>query len=143
MLLKNLFLCDAATLHPDNTFSVLRGGIFSATIQVPPGAEPNRVPPLKLALVGTIEVEVTETGKQHALEVTLMDMDGRRILPEINAPFQVPPGNLQAHHNILLDLFIQFQKPGTYSFYVNVDGHELGSLLFSVAFAEPQQSHNN
>lgn|GEM_PF-6974947 len=29
MKLGNMFICDAATIHPDNTFSVLIGGLKS------------------------------------------------------------------------------------------------------------------
>ena len=129
-----MFLSDAATANPDNTFSVLRGGIYGATIPVPPGAPPEKIPPIKLALVTTIEVEVTETGKQHDLEVLLMDSDGRRIVPELKARFQTSPSPRPVFQNIMLDFFIRFPKPGDYAFYVNVGGHELGSLIFSVVF---------
>jgi hypothetical protein len=134
MLLKNMFLCDAATLHQDNTFSVLRGGIFAVTFPSAPKGETTQPPPLKLALVSTIELEVTETGKEHELEVTLMDMDGRRIIPEIRNRFTTPPSNRPSYHNILIDLFLQIKTAGSYSFYVNVDGHELGTVAFTVSF---------
>jgi hypothetical protein len=136
MILKNMFLSDAATANPDNTFSVLRGGIYGATIPLPHGATPEQIPPLKLALVATIALEVTETGKQHDLEVILMDNDGRRIIPDLKVRFQPSPSHRQAFHNVILDFYIRFPKSGEYAFYVNVDGHELGSQMFSLIFTQ-------
>lgn len=136
MILKNMFLADAATPNADNTFSALRGGIYAANLPIPEGMTINQAPHLKLALVATIEVEVTETGKPHSLEVVLMDMDGHRIIPEIRDRFEPRISPHPAFHNIILDLFIKFPKSGDYAFYVNVDGHELGSLIFSVTFTQ-------
>lgn len=134
MILKNLFLCDAASPNPDNTFSVLRGGINTFNISIPKDSNPLKLPPLKLALVGTVELEITEMGRLHNLEVTLMDGDGRRVIPELRLNFQPPASQRKGYHNIILSLFTPFKAAGDYSFYVNVDGHELGTLPFSVIF---------
>jgi len=120
MRLKNMFLCDAATLHPDNTFSVLRGGIDRFTV-------PNLDLPLKIALVATIELDISERGRLHQAELSLLDMDGGKIIPPLQINFQPPAGNTKHKHNIIGDLMIRFNKFGEYCFYVNVDGQELGT----------------
>jgi len=120
MRLKSIFLCDAASAHPDNTFSVLRGGI-------------NRFPisklgqPIKIALVITIELDLSERGRLHHAELSLLDVDGVRVLPSLQLNFQPPAGNTPHKQNLICDLMIKFTKFGEYCFYVNVDGIELGS----------------
>lgn len=120
MRLKNMFLCDAASLHPDNTFSVLRGGIDRFSL-------PNISLPAKLALVATIELDISERGRLHQAELSLLDIDGNRVLPPVLVNFQSPAGNAKHKHNIIGDLIIKFPQFGEYCFYVNVDGQELGT----------------
>lgn len=139
MILRNMFLCDAAVMNPDNTFSVLRGGINIFNLTIPKDINPSQLPAIKMAFVATLELEVTEMGRLHNLELVLMDMDGRRILPELRSNFQSPVSQRKGYHNILLDIFFPIKAPGEYSFYVNVDGHELGSLPFHVVLHQQQQ----
>lgn len=120
MRLKNIFLCDAAAAHPDNTFSVLRGGIDRFNI-------PNLSVPIKLALVATIELDISERGRLYSAELSLMDIDGAIVLPPLRFHFQVPPGNVQHKHNLICDLMVKFHKFGEHCFYINVDGQELGT----------------
>lgn len=120
MRLKNILLCDAATVHPDNTFSLLRGGVDRFTI-------PNLNSSVKLALIATIELDISERGRLHNAELSLLDMDGARVLPPLAFHFQVPPGNTKHKHNLVCDLVIKFNKFGEHCFYVNVDGQELGT----------------
>jgi len=139
MILKNMFLCDAAVMNPDNTYSVLRGGINVFNLTIPNNANPSQLPVIKMAFVATLELEVTEMGRLHHLELVLMDMDGHRILPELRSNFQSPVSQRKGYHNILLDIFFPIKTSGEYSFYVNVDGHELGSLPFHVVLHQQQQ----
>lgn len=136
MRLRSIFLCDAATANPDNTFSVLRGGIDNLNIAIPAGKSLKQLPPTKLALVATIELEITEMGRLHNLELSLMDADGNRVMPELRMNFQPPQSNRKGKHNLILDLMIKFEKPGDYSFYINVDSHELGDFPFQVNFRD-------
>jgi len=125
MKLRNMFLCDAASSHPDNTFSALRGGID--TLNIPcPTVDTINIPPVNIALVATIELEITEMGRLHNLEVAFLDFDGRRIIPDLRAHFQTPVSQKKGRHNVILNISIPFKKPGTYGIYLNVDGHELG-----------------
>ena len=132
MILKNMFLCDAAVMNPDNTYSVLRGGINIFNLTIPKDINPSQLPAIKMAFVATLELEVTEMGRLHNLELILMDRDGHRMLPELKSNFQSPVSQRKGYHNILLDIFVPVKASGEYSFYVNVDGHELGSLPFQV-----------
>ncbi|MFA4887974.1 MAG: hypothetical protein WC628_00135 [Candidatus Omnitrophota bacterium] len=134
MLAKNMFLCDAAMINPDNTFSVFRGGINVFNLTVPKEVSLAHFPPIKMSFVATLELEVTEMGRLHNLELVLMDMDGHRILPELRSNFQSPVSQNKGYHNIFLDIIVPFKSPGEYCFYINVDGHELGSLPFYVVF---------
>lgn len=127
MNLKNLFLCDAASINPDNTFSVLRGGINSINIPFKKIAEKAKRPPIRIALVATLELEMTEMGRLHNLELSLLDIDGKKILPDIRSHFQAPVSSKKGFYNIILECFFDFKTPGEYAFYINVDGHELGS----------------
>jgi hypothetical protein len=134
MKLRSLFLCDAASMHPDNTFSILRGGIDNFNIAIPEGQPLSQLPPTNFALIGIIELEVTEMGRLHNLEVALMDADGSRVIPELRLNFQPPVKTSKGRHNILLNISQKFNKPGAYCFYINVDGHELGDFPFQVNF---------
>ncbi|KPK98666.1 MAG: hypothetical protein AMJ95_03355 [Omnitrophica WOR_2 bacterium SM23_72] len=125
MRLKNIFLCDAATPHPDNTFSVLRGGIdrsFLVDLNIP----------VKIALVSTIELDISERGRLHTAELSLLDADGGRVMPSLQLNFQPPAGNTRYKHNLIAEMMIKFNKFGEYCFYINVDGQELGTHSFYV-----------
>lgn len=135
MHLKSIFLSDAAMINPDNTFSVLRGGIDTFNIAIPEGSPLLEQPPTKMALIAIVELDVTEMGRLHNLELSLMDADGQRIIPEIRNNFQTQSNRGKGYHNVLLDLLIKFNKPGRYSFYINVDKYELGTLPFQVNFS--------
>ena len=135
MHVKSLFLADAAMIQPDNTFSVLRGGIDTFNIAIPEGIPLSEQPPTKMSLIAIVELDLTEMGRLHSLELSLMDADGQRIIPEIRNNFQTQSKQGKGYHNILLELLIKFNKPGRYSFYVNVDRHELGTFPFQVNFS--------
>ena len=136
MKLRSLFLCDAASAHPDNTFSVLRGGIDQFMVAIPSGKTPKDVPPSKMALVATIDLEIEEMGQRHHLDLFLMDADGKRVIPELKRDFQLPQSREKGKHNMILDMLIQFPHPGDYSFYVKVNGRELGDFPFKVHFRD-------
>jgi len=140
MKLRNMFLCDAASINPDNTFSVLRGGISAINLPLQNTTGGNNAevmaPLVKLALIATIELEITEMGKLHNLELALLDGDGKRVLPDLRSNFQPPMSQKKGHHNVMLDMFLSFKRAGTYGFYINVDGNELGYHPLYVNFVE-------
>jgi hypothetical protein len=134
MKLKNIFLCDAATANHDNTFSVLRGGISTINLSIPPDGDISPLQPFQLTLVATIELEVTEMGRSHNVELIFMDMDGQRVMPEVRAHFQTPAGPRKGYFNLIINNILKLNKPGEYCFYVNVDGNELGTQALTVIF---------
>ena len=138
MKLKNIFLCDAATANPDNTFSVLRGGISALNLSIPPNGDMSQIPTFQVTLVATIELEVTEMGRLHNVALVLMDLDGQKVLPEVKANFQTPASPRKGYFNLILNSVLKIYKPGEYCFYVNVDGHELGSQPLTVLFHQIQ-----
>jgi len=138
MNLKNIFLCDAATANPDNTFSVLRGGISTLNLSIPHNGDLSQLPPFQLTLVATIELEVTEMGRVHNVELSFMDIDGQKVLPDIRANFQTPHSPRKGYFNLILNSLLKINKPGEYCFYVNVDGHELGTQPLTVLFHQLQ-----
>lgn len=130
MILKNLFLCDAATANPDNTFSVLKGGINTLNISFK--SSDNIKPPIKIALVATLELEMTEMGRLHNFELALLNADGQRLIPDLKSHFQAPTSQRKGFYNIILNIYLPIKTPGEYCFYINVDGHELGTHNFDV-----------
>jgi len=107
-----LLLSEAATGHPDGSFSTLRAGInriVSSNVPIP----------LLCALVIRIEAQPAESG-EHKLEVRLMNEDGKEVAPRFQRQFQVPAGG--GATNLIIRMQSTLPKYGTYSFYVNVDG---------------------
>jgi len=136
MKLKNIFLCEAATANPDNTFSVLRGGLNIFNIPLQPGVNLSQLPPLHIALVATLELEVTEMGRLHNVELVFMDIDGHRVLPEIRLNFQTPMSPKKGGFNLIANTLLKIPKAGEYCFYINVDGHELGTQQLIVNYLQ-------
>ncbi len=76
----------------------------------------------------------TERG-QHMLRLDIVDDDGKVVLPEIEATFNVEmPGNSQvASANLVLNLGqLQFQSYGEYAINLAIDARQEASLPFWV-----------
>jgi len=134
MRLKNMFLCDAATANHDNTFSVLRGGISALNFVVPPNGDLSEIRPFQLTLVATIELDSAEMGQEHQVVLIFMDIDGKRVLPDIHTSFQPPHSPHKGYFNLIINSMLKVMRPGEYHFYVNVDGQELGTQPLTVSF---------
>ncbi len=134
MRLKNMFLCDAASANPDNTFSVLRGGISTLNFPIPPNGDISKFPPFQLTLVATIELDPSEMGRPHQVDIIFMDMDGQRVLPDLHTQFQTPLSPYKGYFNLIMNSMLKVIKPGEYSFSVNVGGIELGTQSLNVLF---------
>lgn len=129
-----MFLCDAATANHDNTFSVLRGGISTLNLTLPPDGDVSQLRPFQVTLVATIELEVTEMGRAHHVELIFMDIDGQRVLPDVRTNFQPPVSPKKGYFNLIINSLLKLTKPGEYCFYINVDGSELGTQPLAVLF---------
>ncbi len=121
MKLNTIFLCDSAAMHPDNTFSTLRGGIDRFVY------DPDKGGTLSMTLVAIVRLETTETGRSHTIEISILNMDGAPLIQKLTMPFNPPASNRPTNQNILAKLSVQNPPMGEYSIYVNADGIELGS----------------
>ena len=78
-----LLLAEAATAHPDGTISMLRAGITNVWGDKPPVQ-------LQASLVTRIESDPGDVGK-HAVEIFLIDADGKEVMPKLSGEFEVYP----------------------------------------------------
>jgi hypothetical protein len=134
MEVKSIFLCDSVTSHPDNTFSLLRGGIDNWNVQVFPTQ-------IRLNFVVIFELLSTEVGRTHTAELDIIDADGNRLLPQAKIPFSIPIRvNVTRYKWNLVggNIIVPIPKIGKYSLHIGVDGHDLSSTEFQVTQA-PQQ----
>lgn len=106
-----LLLAEAATAHPDGTISMLRAGITNVWGDKPPVA-------LQASLVTRIEADPGDVGK-HAVEIFLIDADGKEVMPKLSGEFEVARGG--GHNNIILNFQVQFPSLGLFQFVIRVD----------------------
>ena len=107
-----IILAEAVTLHPDGTFSMLRGGITRVW-----GALPVI---LKAALLVRFMADTTESG-QHNWRICVIDEDGKDVMPRLQGSFSVPAGG--GAGNVVMGFCGQFAKYGTFSFRLTLDRH--------------------
>lgn len=134
MEVKSILLCDFATPHPDNTFSLLRGGIDNWNAQVFPTQ-------IRISFVVILELLSTEVGRAHIAELDIIDADGNRLLPQAKIPFSIPIRvNVTRYKWNLVggNTIIPIPRAGKYSLHVGVDGHDLSSIEFQVVQAAQQ-----
>lgn len=106
-----VIVAESASVHPDGTFSMLRGHITQVSgPQFPLG--------LPGALVILIEAEAAEDGP-HNFEIRGMDEDGKEGGPRLSAQFNVPKGGGNVALTFGFDL--QFKKPGRHEFVLKID----------------------
>lgn len=106
-----LLLAEAATAHPDGTISMLRAGITNVWGEKPPV-------PLQASLVTRIEADAGDVGK-HAVEIFLIDADGKEVMPKLSGEFEVARGG--GHNNIILNFQVQFPALGAFQFVIRID----------------------
>jgi hypothetical protein len=94
-----------------------------------------------LSLAVRLRVPWAETNKPHTVEVDVRDdEDDSTILPGpplrgpffVGQPANIAPGSDQLMHMGLDLVSLRFQKPGAYTIFFRVDGHELGTSRFHV-----------
>ena len=111
-----VILADAATTHPDGTFSLLRGGITN--VHVPP----DKPIVFRGALVARIVGRPGEDGP-HNFKIVCIDEDGRSVSPDFTGTFEVPRGG--GAINLALNMQLTLPKFGRYTFSVMVDRNQL------------------
>lgn len=113
-----IILADAATAHPDQTFSLLRGGI--GRVYAPRNAPPN----LRASLLLHIICEPRETGR-HTAMVTCVNEQQERITDPFQNQFEVPQGGSVI--NLVVNIQIIFPRLGRFNFVVEIDGRPFAS----------------
>jgi hypothetical protein len=111
-----ILLADAARVHPDGTFSLLRGGIDRVN---GPRTQPIH---FRGSVVTRIFGTLSEAG-DHDLRLRLLNEEGQSIQPDITGGFRIPEGGGGAV--AVLDFALILPAFGRYTFSLLVDRHEL------------------
>lgn len=122
-----LILAEAATGHPDGTFSVLRAGLNQVSSDTLPTS-------LNGALVARIETDLADQGP-HQFELRCMDADGKQMIQPIQGNFDAPQGG--GNTNLILGIGIPLPKAGRYEFVLRVDNVVQDSWAFTVTIVAP------
>ncbi|MBI4564499.1 MAG: hypothetical protein HY716_07400 [Planctomycetes bacterium] len=119
----HIIMADAASMHPDGTFSLLRGGI--TTVNIAKGR------PLffKGAMVARVLSEPGESGP-HEFRIRCVDDDGKPVAQDLDGKFEIPPqgGTVQ----LVLDMQIVFPKFGRYEFSLAVNRRQMDAWMIEV-----------
>jgi hypothetical protein len=117
----------------------ISGGTFD-TINVQArmeGGPPGSVAALQGTLVIRMLFDFTETDKDHAFDLSLVDEDGQEIVRS-EVPFHVaktvglPEGWDQGHNIVANFPALALPKFGEYAFHLTVDGEPVGDRPFRV-----------
>jgi hypothetical protein len=106
-----VILAEAAAIHPDGTFSLLKGGIHRLHSQKFPV-------PFAGTLLLRLACHPAESG-QHRAFIRFMDEDGRDVAPKMETQFHVPEGG--GYFNWVIKLMINIPSAGRYSFNLVID----------------------
>jgi hypothetical protein len=123
------FLCDAATVR-EGLLHVLGGGVTRLWIDEFPA-------PMNVAVALLLELDRSELGRPHQLDMTVMDEDGGTIA-SVQGGFQFPPNpSLAFGENALIPFTVPLHlaavpKLGQYSISVQIDNVLHSRLMFAV-----------
>jgi hypothetical protein len=135
MRLAVAIVADAAIANPrDGKLYVLGGGIDTLEFE----RFPAQLPALSLAV--KLEFAPAECGRQHTLEVQLLDPDGTPMIPKIVIPMTPLRNPTDATLPSAAQWVINFQQlaiagPAENAFSLVVDGQEIASLPLRVVQA--------
>jgi hypothetical protein len=136
MKLGFAFLADAADIRDDGQFSVVGGGFDQLRASTFPAIKH------AMALVGRIEFEPEEIGKNFSLHCEIVGPDEIAIPPELwlsLGPFPADPNRANWATICFNYQGVSFPKPGDYFVQLSVDKKILGSVRISVRqTGEPQ-----
>lgn len=123
-------LGEAATSHPDGTFSFLRGGIERVW-----GPEPPFV--FEGAIIVRFRAEPSETGS-HEWHLRVIDEDGHYVAPDLAGEFVVPENG--GGGQFVASFSVRFKKYGRHSFRIAVDDKLMEEWPLDVT-SSPQTAH--
>jgi hypothetical protein len=113
---SSFILCDSATIRPDGTFDVVRGGLA----EVMPPAFPAEA---ALSAVLVLEIGPDETGPQR-LEIFLRDANAKKLQAW---PYAFTLQANQRGANLVLNLKgLRLPEPAEYLLSLRVNGKHLG-----------------
>ena len=121
-----ILLSDAASAHPDGTFSLLRAGITDVNI---PQGQP-------LVFHGAFVARIVGTSGDagaHALAIRVMTQDGKAVAPDVQGQFSIPDGG--GATQVVANFNLLFPAHGRYTFWLSVDRNEADS--WEVRVREP------
>ena len=113
-----IVLADAASAHPDGTFSLLRGGITE--LNVPKGQ------PLvfQAAFVARVLGSIGDAG-EHRLEIRVTNEDGQPVAPNVEGSFSIPAGG--GATQVVASFNLRFPEYGRYTFWLTIDRQQADS----------------
>ena len=127
MLVDFAFICDyAEATGKINALGIGFDTIFSPTM---PAKHP------LFCLVIQLRANVVEAGEKN-LKVSLIDEDGKNVIPDINGKFNVPKPREGLESKARLALHfgnVEFPKYGSYSVHAVIDGHDMVSIPLKVS----------
>jgi hypothetical protein len=109
----NIFIAEHVTFHDDGTFSLLRGGIDQFR------GKPGEQIPISGRLFVMIHADRHETG-DHEFKLSVIDLDGNRVVPDIEGEFHVPEGGGRSKFQVPFQFAID--DPGSYEFGFSING---------------------
>jgi hypothetical protein len=123
------FLADAAEAEPGRKFYVLGGGVDSINAPSFPVVHPH------LSLVLRLMIHPTEADREHALEVRMIDADGR-ALANITGTFTAAGAGAAGREipaNLVFNMVnTRFESAGDYSIEILINNEHKKSLPLRV-----------
>jgi hypothetical protein len=124
-----LLVSDAGAIHPDGTFSILRGGIDRVWASTFPAV-------FKGTILVRFQAEPSESAT-HSWRLCVIDEDGKHVAPNLEGTFTVPESG--GNGQFLIGFNIPFKEAGSYSFQVSIDQHLMQAWPFRVIQAEQKK----
>jgi hypothetical protein len=120
------FLADAAEAEPGRKFYVLGGGIDSINAATFPVVHPH------LSLVMRILIHPTETGRDHGIEIRMIDQDGGQVM-RLDGNLSASPAMPGAGREIAMNMVVnmvstRFERAGDHSIEILIDGQHAKSV---------------
>ena len=122
MLVDFAFVCDYAEISK----KINAIGIGFDTIYAPKVPFKHR----SFFLVFKLRANIVEVGEKN-IKISLIDEDGKRIIPDMNAKITIPkpPEGLESKAQLAIAFDkVEFPKYGTYSLHVVVEGNDIFSI---------------
>lgn len=113
------FICDYAEVA--NKINALGIGFDTIYASSVPARHPS------FFLVFQVRANVVEVGEKK-ISVSLIDEDGKEIIPKINGKFPIPKPveGIESKARIAMQFgMVQFPKHGSYSVHAVIEGHDM------------------